>query len=232
LASIGTALKRLYLVQDAIEDIKKRVYCHYEIIVVCNSFKDKKLVDYLVNSKDIAKYCLNSVNVGVPRSWNMGAEMAQGEYLCFINDDVEIGEGDIEKMVANLQQEYVGEVGPNGGLWFRQESGERKGLTKIEEADEVSGWLFMVKRKVFDKVGGFDIAYTPALCEEIDFSFAIRNAGYKCLVVPGLKAKHHHISGASSTNRPLKALDIEIGRDELTARNKAYFEKKWSAFWK
>lgn len=229
--NLKTALRRLYLLKDTIEDIKKRVFCCYEIIVVCNSFEDTKLVDYIVKNKAIDKFCLNNANVGVPRSWNMGAEMAQGEYLCFINDDVEIGEGDIEKMADILQQEEVGEVGPNGGLWFRQEPGVRKGLTKIEEADEISGWLFMVKRKVFDQVGGFDIAYTPALCEEIDISFAIRNAGYKCLVVPGLKAKHHHISGASSTNRPLKALDIEISRDELTARNKAYFEKKWSAFW-
>jgi len=229
--SIKTVLSRRYLLDDAIKDLTKRLHCRYEIIVVCNSSDDKELVKYVTNNKHIDKYCLNSVNVGVPRSWNMGAEMAQGEFLCFINDDVEIGDYDIERMIKVLKPDGVGQVGPNGGKWFRKESGERKGLERIEEADEISGWLFLTKRMVFDEVGGFDIAYTPALCEEIDFSFAIRNAGYKCLVVPGLKAKHHHISGASSTRNNIMAFDIELGREELTARNKAYFENKWSKFW-
>ena len=42
--------------------------------------------------------------------------------------------------------------------------------------------------------------------EEIDFSFAIRNTGYKCIVDPSINAIHHHISGASSTNKPIEAL--------------------------
>ena len=230
-ASLKTLIKNRYLLRDCVRDIRKNVKIPHETIVICNSPGDKSLVNFVTSSNEIDKYCINSTNVGVPRGWNMGAEMAQGEYLCFTNDDVEIDEGAIEKMVEVLQQDEVGEVGPNGGKWFRQEPGKRKGLTQIEEADEVSGWLFMIKREVFDQVGGFDIAYTPALCEEIDISFAIRNAGYKCLIIPDLNAKHHHISGASSTKRPIKALDIQMGREELTARNRAYFEKKWSHFW-
>lgn len=230
-SSFKTAIKRRYLLRDTINDIINNVKCPYEIIVICNSYEDKKLVDYIVTNKNINKFCLNSVNVGVPRAWNMGAELAQGEFLCFANDDVEIGENSLEELIKVLSAHGIGQVGPMGTKWHRTSPGEYVGSQKIEEADAISGWLFVIKRQVFDQVGGFDIAYTPALCEEIDISFAIRNAGYKCLVVPGLNAKHHHISGASSTNRPLKALDIEIGRDELTARNKAYFEKKWSVFW-
>lgn len=232
MSSLKTLIKTRYLLKDCVRDIRKNVKIPYETIVVCNSHEDKKLVNFVTSSTKIDKYCINSINVGVPRGWNIGAEMAQGEYLCFANDDVEIGERTIEKMIEVLQQEKIGEVGPKGGQWFRKEAGERVGLKNIEEADEISGWLFMIKRTVFDLVGGFDIAYTPALCEEIDISFAIRKAGYKCLVIPGLDAKHHHISGASSTNRSIKALDIEMGRKELTARNRAYFEQKWSNFWK
>lgn len=162
----------------------------------------------------------------------MGADLALGEYLCFVNDDVEIGPGAVEAMRDALEaDETVGEVGPAGGKWFRQESGRRVGLERVEEADEISGWLFMVKRRVFEEVGGLDNAYTPALCEEIDLSFAIRNAGYRCLVLPGLNAWHHHISGASSSRRPICALDMECGREELTRRNRTYFEAKWARFW-
>lgn len=230
--SLSTLLRKRYLLEDCLKDVRRHVTIPYEVVVVCNSFQDQELVRLVTTSAEIDRFCLNSVNAGVPRSWNMGADLALGEYLCFVNDDVEIGPGAIEAMRAALEaDETVAEVGPAGGRWFRQQSGPRVGLEEPEEADEISGWLFMVKRRVFDLVGGVDLAYTPALCEEIDLSFAIRRAGYKCLVLPGLNAKHHHISGASSTRRPICALDMKWDREELTSRNRSYFEAKWSSFW-
>ena len=230
-SSIKTLLKKRYLLENVIKDISENVSCPYEIIVINNSIKDKKLSNFIVNSEEVNKFCINSVNAGVPRSWNIGANMAQGEYLCFVNDDVEIGAGALEKMIEVLSTKNIGQVGPSGTQWHRTTPGKYMGLRKIEEADAIAGWLFMVKRQVFDCVGGFDIAYTPALCEEIDFSFAIRDAGYKCLVIPEINAKHHHISGASSTKMPIRALDIEIDRETLTTRNREYFSNKWSKFW-
>lgn len=230
--SLQTLLRQRYLLEDCVADLRRHVRTPHEVIVVCNSYRDQDLVRFLTASPDIDRFCLNSVNVGVPRSWNMGADLALGEYLCFANDDVEIGPGAVEAMREALEaDETVGQVGPAGGRWFRRQSGARVGLTRIEEADEISGWLFMVKRSVFDLVGGVDVAYTPALCEEIDLSFAIRQAGYKCLVLPGLNAAHHHISGASSTKRPICAFDMQWDRERLTNRNRSYFETKWSSFW-
>jgi GT2 family glycosyltransferase len=231
LTSLKTLVRNRFLLKDTIAAIKRNVHCRYEIIVVCNEVEHHGFIQSITGNRDIDKFCLNSVNIGVPRSWNMGAQLAEGEFLCYVNDDVEIGIGDIERMVDVISQPDVGEVGPRGTKWFRQEPGPYVGEREITEADAISGWLFMIKRSAFDAVGGFDIAYTPAFCEEIDISFAIRAAGYRCLVIPGLKAVHHHISGASSTNRPLKAFGMEIGREELTARNRAYFEKKWERFW-
>ena len=230
--SLQTLFRKRYLLEDCLQDIKRHITIPHEVVVVCNSYDDQALIQLVTTSPQIDRFCLNSVNVGVPRSWNMGADLALGEYLCFVNDDVEIGPEAVEAMREALENDdTVGEVGPAGGKWFRQESGQRVGLEQIEEADEISGWLFMVKRSVFDLVGGLDNAYTPALCEEVDLSFAVRNAGYRCLVLPGLNARHHHISGASSSHRPIRALDMQCGRDELTHRNRSYFEAKWARFW-
>ena len=82
----------------------------------------------------------------------------------------------------------------------------------------------MTKTSIFYEIGGIDNFYSPAFMEEIDFSFAIRN-GYKCIVDPSINAIHHHISGASSTNKPIEALGESIQREELTQRNRIYFEK-------
>ena len=90
----------------------------------------------------------------------------------------------------------------------------------------------MIPTKIYYEIGGFDNYYSPAFMEEIDLSFAVRNAGYKCIVDPSINAKHHHISGASSTEKPLSAMGEKIFRRELTSRNRSYFEKKWEKFWK
>ena len=103
--------------QDILADIENNVTNEYEVIVICNSI-DPELIDYVSTHKSITKYVLNSVNPGVSRSWNIGAEMAEGEYLCYTSDDVRIGAGAIEALCGVLDLEpEVAEVGPKGDLY-------------------------------------------------------------------------------------------------------------------
>ena len=230
--SLKTFFKKRYLLKNLLSDVKKNVLCDFELIVICNSSKDRNLIELIKSHPVITRWSINSQNIGVPRSWNQGANLALGEYLCFANDDAEIGPGSIEKMVSWFSNPEIGEVGPKGGRWFRKEPGEYVGKKKFSEADQISGWLFMIPTKIYYEIGGFDNYYSPAFMEEIDLSFAVRNAGYKCIVDPSINAKHHHISGASSTEKPLSAMGEKIFRRELTSRNRSYFEKKWEKFWK
>lgn len=223
----------LYTLRELLRDIHANVTIPFEVVVVCNEVNNKEYMEFVRTSPHIARSCQNSENVGVPRSWNMGSQLAKGEYLCFVNDDVEIGHGTVERMAEVLASDSrIGMVGPAGAMWFRQEPGPAVGLSQMEEADEICGWLFMTPQKVFMETSGFDTAYTPALMEEIDYAFAVRRMGYRCIVIPGMHATHHHVGGASSTNLPLRAMGYSLFRDALTARNRAYFEKKWQAFWK
>ena len=136
-------------------------------------------------------------------------------------------------ILDNLNNEGIGQVGPEGSMWFRKKPVEKVSNDKIREVDTVAGYLFIVKRTVYDLIGGMDTAYTPAFVEDIDISFAIRNIGYKCLAIPGLDIKHHHISGASSSDKPIKyMLNKKAYRKDLDIRNLDYFEKKWEKFWK
>lgn len=218
----------LYTLCEVLRDIHKNVTVPFEVIVVCNETENKDFIHFIETSSHITRFCRNSENVGVPRAWNMGAQMALGEYLCFVNDDVEIGPGAVEIFARYLADNPdVGEVGPRGGLWSERGPGRRVGISGIEDADEVSGFFFMTPRKVFDAVGGFDVAYTPALMEEIDYSFRVRAAGYAARVIPHPSVVHHHVKGASSTDLPIEALGFSLCRDALTQRNRRHFAKKW-----
>ncbi len=212
---------------DVLRDLHDNVTLPHEVIVVCNG-QDQELVDFVSSHSQIHKYCLNSVNVGVARSWNMGAEMAEGDALCFVNDDVEVGKGGAEKLFEVLTgSEDVGQVGPMGALWNGAEHLRFVGETMVEEADAVSGFLFMLRTKAFRQAGGFDPAYSPAGFEEIDMSYTLRKQGWKCLVVPGLDIKHHHHHGVSNYRSRVAYLGKEIDTEELHLRNKAYFMNKW-----
>lgn len=216
-----------YTIQETLRDIAQNVRVRHEVIVVCNG-TDPELIELITKHPAAHKYCLNSVNVGVARSWNMGAEMAEGEILCFVNDDVEIGPGSVEKLCEILESSSdIGQVGPMGARWKGAVHDRFVGETAIEEADAISGFMFLIKAPVYWNVGGFDIAYTPAGFEEIDMSFAIRKAGMKCLVVPGVDVKHHHHHGVSAYSSTIQYLSTNVDTETLHCRNKAYFERKW-----
>ena len=54
-------------------------------------------------------------NAGVARGWNIGAHMALGEFLVFVNEDVVVGPGCIDGLVWCLQaRPAIGMVGPRG----------------------------------------------------------------------------------------------------------------------
>ncbi len=216
-----------YTLPDVLRDLHENVTVPHEVIVVCNG-QEQDLVKLVSSHPHIDKYCLNSVNVGVARSWNMGSEMAEGEALCFVNDDVAIGKGGLESLFQTLYaSQDVGQVGPMGAKWNGAVHSHYVGESSIEEADAISGFLFMLRSTAFRQVGGFDPAYSPAGFEEIDMSFSLRKLGLKCLVVPNLEIKHHHHHGVSSYRSEVSYLGKTIDTEELHLRNKKYFIKKW-----
>lgn len=216
-----------YTVKEVLNDLDRNVRLEREVIVVCNS-RDLDLIELVTTHPRVDKYCLNSANVGVARAWNMGAQMAEGEALCFVNDDVAVGPGAIEKLFEVLSGESVGQVGPRGAKWSGGAHERFVGETSIEEADAISGFLFMIKDTVYRETGGFDVFYSPAGFEEIDMSFAIRKAGKSCLVVPGLDIHHHHHHGVSAYRSEIQYLSKSIDSQALHERNQAYFLKKWA----
>jgi len=215
-----------YTIKEVLRDLEQHLPASAEVIVVCNS-RDEDLLSLVTSHPRVDKYCLNSVNVGVSRAWNMGAAMAEGEALCFLNDDVAVGPGAMEGLLDVLARDGVGQVGPKGARWKGAEHDCFVGEQTIEEADAISGFLFLIRAGLFRELGGFDVNYSPAGFEEIDMSCAIRRAGYRCLVVPGLDVKHYHQHGVSAYRSDIQYLGHTIDTVTLHERNKAYFMKKW-----
>ncbi len=225
-------VKRFFMpkqtIEETLSDIKKNVLIDHEIIVVCNGL-DKELQDYIRTDKRIDRYCLNSVNVGVARAWNIGAQLAEGEVLCYLNDDVSIGRNALETLTKQLlSSNEIGEIGPAGSFW---RDCQHKSFAEINsefiEVDVVSGFCFLLRASTFHEYGGFDVAYTPAGYEEIDLSYKLRYGGLKCFINPKVDIKHYHHHGVSAQTVDIHYLGSTIRTDALHLRNKEYFKKKW-----
>jgi GT2 family glycosyltransferase len=221
-------------VGELLASIKRNVSLPHETILVVNNRDDDNLVAIARDSSLVDKFCINSVNVGVARAWNMGAMMAEGDILCWSNDDVIVGPGAVERLAEVLMSDDgVGEVGAEGGI--RHMSGPDAGRplrmiesSRVEEADEISGYFFMTKRRVFHEIGGFDNYYSPCFYEETDYSFAVRARGYKCLVVPNVDLQHQKMHGVSAKRVDVSYLGRIERTDHITTRNHEYFVRKWN----
>lgn len=227
----NTSLKHfafpLYTIRDVLRDLERATSIPLEVIVVCNG-SDPELLEVVRQHPRVDKYVINSTNVGVSRSWNMGAMMSEGEALCFLNDDVAVGPDAIRALFDALKSDLsIGEVGPKGSKWSGANHDRYVGEKTIEDADAISGFMFMLRARLLFEIGCFDTSFTPAGFEEIDLSFSIRKRGYRCVVMPGLDVTHHGRHGVSTSRAPIQYFSGSIHPQELHERNRSYFARKW-----
>ncbi|WP_019813574.1 glycosyltransferase [Saccharomonospora saliphila] len=180
-------------------------------------------------------------NRGFVGACNLGAEHARGEFVLFLNNDTEVQHGWLDESVSLLDRcPDVGLVGSKlvypdgtlqecGGIVWSDGSGWNYGrggraaepwFQTVREVDYCSGAALMVRRSVFERVGGFDPRYAPAYYEDTDLAFAVRAAGYRTMVQPASVVTHHEgISNGTDTGSGVKR------HQEL---NRAVFAEKWA----
>ncbi|UYO53118.1 glycosyltransferase family 2 protein [Rhodopseudomonas palustris] len=161
---------------------------------------------------------------------NMAAADARGSILALLNNDVDVINPDwLREMVALATLDGVGAVGakllyPNnrvqhggvvlgvGGvanhlnhLMHRGEIGYygRNVLTSVVSA--VTGACLVVRKSVFDEVGGFNSKDLPVTFNDVDFCLRIREAGYRNVWTPHAELYHHASASRGAEDTPEKA---------------------------
>lgn len=220
------------LIEMAVRSVVDTVRCSYEIIVVSNS-EDRTFRERVQIFKEVDRWCINSHNTGVARGWNMGAQLALGKYICFINQDVVVGPRCVDTLVNVLDADpKIGIAGPEGAFWkvtlLDATHNSSVDINEgIVECDAVSGFLFVQRSDIYDLVGGFDRSYTPCLFEEMDMSFQVRRHGFRCVVVGGLEYEHPWgVSGGNSWRR-LSYLGMNERIHTIRERNRKRFVTRW-----
>jgi GT2 family glycosyltransferase/glycosyltransferase involved in cell wall biosynthesis len=210
----------------------------FEVIVVDDCSNDE--TPESIQKISGIKYHRQAENGGFIESCNTGAQLAEGQYLLFLNNDTEVLTGWLDELILTFQQQpQAGLVGSQllypdgrlqeaGGIVFNDASGWNYGRLDAPEAPEyqhlrevtyISGASIMIPKALFAQLGCFDRRYKPAYYEDTDLAFAVRKAGYKVFYQP--LSRLIHFEGISS------GTDLNSGTKRFQVINQKKFADKW-----
>jgi GT2 family glycosyltransferase len=215
----------------------------FEIVVVIDGPDSEHVKDLIVSecgSRANLSFNTSPTRRGSPRAKNIGARLAKGEILVFVDDDVAVRESWLARIVAGYS---VGIVGVGGSevkrprsefirwFWSRLNGNTtgkvtRSGLvisnftsekTAPEQVDCLAGANMSFDRAAFEKSGGFDENYLgTAYREETDLCMRMLSVG-RLLFVPS--AIMDHFEEGLGGNSPLSQRDWNYWYH----RNNTYF---------
>lgn len=226
---------------------RKSTYRNYEILIVENNSEKEETFEYYKKLPDRypkARVLTWEKEFNYSAINNFAAKEAKGEYLLFLNNDVEILTPDwMEEMLQNCQQEDVAAVGAKlyypddtiqhagvvlglGGIAghimcraSREDPGYFGRMISVQEISAVTAACMMVKKSDFDAVGGLDETFQVAF-NDIDLCMKFRAAGKKIIFTPYAELYHYESKSRGLEDTPEKQFrfDKEVKR----------FQEKWA----
>ena len=225
LSIIIVTFNSLPVLTDCLAHLKEAVQrINYELIIVDNNSIDNS-PSVAKNLMPEVRLIVNRINLGFSSACNQGAREAKGEYLLFVNPDVFVDSHCLEEFLKFIyDKEKVGAVGgrlrwPNGifqpscrnlptisnllcsrgsvfGRFFRSSGYYTFPDAAVPtEVPAVAGALFIIRKKVFEKVGRFDSNYFMYM-EDTDLCKRLNMIGYSNYFLPAAGAVHEWGKGS------------------------------------
>lgn len=228
------------LVKQCIESIRRlTTYTHYEIILVDNGsdnpeslayFAELERDDNVLVLRDHRPFNYSALN-------NLAVSQARGELVGLINNDIEVISPEwLDEMVSLALLPGVGAVGAR--LWYPDDRLQHAGViagvggvaghshkclprgeygyfcraSLIQEMSAVTAACMVVRKSVFEQVGGLDEVNLKVAFNDVDFCLRVREAGYVNVFTPFAELYHHESAtrGAEDTSRKKKRFKQEI----------------------
>lgn len=224
-----------------LKSISKTTYKNFQVIVADNGSKkdEAKILSSEFSDKKI-NFIRFKKNWGFAEGNNKIARKLRTKYIVFLNNDTRVAPSWLNELVAEAEKdkkiavvqskilslnkpqyfEYAGAAGglldklgypyARGRIGFHLE----KDVGQYDDAKDIfwaSGTCMMVKRKIFDKLGGFDKDFF-AYQEEIDFCWRVKRSNLRVIYAPA--SVIHHL-GMGTAFRLLAEKTFWVHRNNL-----------------
>ena len=235
------------LVRQCIESIRhKTLYPNYEIILVDNGSDDPQSLHYfellsqlkgITVIRDDGEFNYSAIN-------NSAVEQANGELVGLINNDIEVISPEwLDEMVSLALQPNAGAIGAR--LWYPDNRLQHGGVimgpltlaghahkmlprghhgyfgraSLIQGMSAVTAACLIVKKSVFQEVGGLNENDLKIAFNDVDFCLKIMDAGYQNVWTPNADLYHHESAtrGIEDTPEKVKRFMSEV----------VYMQTKW-----
>ena len=222
-------------------------YPNMEVIIVDNDSSDPETLIYL---KELAKRGVVILPHPYPFNYpavnNRAAEIAEGEFICLLNNDIEIlASCWLKEMVRQLSRKDIGAVGakllwPNGMV---QHGGVVFGINGLaahagnKNLDHDSGYLglnqlthkrlavtgacLLIRKSVYLQYGGMKETVYPIAFNDVDLCMRVATSGLKLLWTAEAKLVH-----AESASR---GKDTTAAKRNRADREQSLFVSRWSS---
>lgn len=203
-----------------------------ELLIIDDGSLDFSWLRNLIGDRMIMTYRKKD-KPGLTRSRNLGIEIASGDIICFLDDDVEIADNyfeSVEKAFLHDTEKKVGGVASyvvfekKTALRYMKNFFERLALLRgrpgsvlsttantyvekkpkaVVSVDWLPGCAMSFRKEVFAK-HTFDTYFTEyGLGEDLEFTMRIKKAGWRLLVTPFTHVYHHHAPASRIAERRL-----------------------------
>lgn len=224
-------------------------YVPCEILVVDNGSSEENRISIQkmtgeMNTAELpVRYWYQPMEFNFSRMCNLGAEQTTGNFLLFLNDDIELCvPGCIGRMAALADRFYTGAVGmklyypgsvriqhagitslpmgPVHKLQFLEDDrsyyfDSNRGLRNVSA---VTAACLMVERDKFMEAGGFTEELRVAF-NDVDLCFTLRELGYYNVCRNDMYAYHHESLSRGSDETPEKLKRLLAEREKLFRRH-------------
>ncbi len=248
--------ERFDLLRACIDSLALIDDVQYEVIVVDNGATAPAMLDYLaeLQGRDNIRVIRRDIPFNFSQLCNDGARLARNPFLLFLNDDVEAMDGQwLSAMCAFANRDDTGVVGarllyPSGDLqhggiathllpgpghpWRNSPQAVWDGhplLGWSGEVDAVTGACLMVRKTVFDQIGGFDEVAFAVAFNDVDLCLRVRKLGLRIIYTPlaTLWHKESQTRAADQTageiDRYRRELAVFYERHEAAARTSVFY---------
>lgn len=223
----------LDLTRSMIRSLEETVDLSNHELILIDDASNPETAKFIQNLEAPYQTLRNETNLGFSASNNKAARQATGDYLVFLNNDLELTPNWLEPMlelerelpkigaVGNIQKNVQTGLIDHAGIFFDPTGmpthawKNRKRFPKGDwkERSAITAACLLIRRSLFEEMNGFDESYRNGM-EDVDLCVRLRKAGYR-LVVAHKSVIRHHISSSP-------------GRHDNNDRNSELFRKRWS----